>query len=64
MRPQAHTQTMMTTVYKIEANENLAIDSLNIIDTPGFGDSRGISADEEIKNQLSQLFLTPLTQCA
>ncbi|XP_054483588.1 uncharacterized protein LOC129117017 [Anoplopoma fimbria] len=54
---QAHSQTSEVTVYKIHHQEGFAIDcSLTIVDTPGFGDTRGIARDKEITEQLRNLF--------
>ncbi|XP_054452652.1 uncharacterized protein LOC129089279 [Anoplopoma fimbria] len=54
---QAHRQTSEVTVYKIHHQEGFAIDcSLTIVDTPGFGDTRGIARDKEITEQLRNLF--------
>ncbi|XP_075954603.1 uncharacterized protein LOC142956753 [Anarhichas minor] len=54
---QAHSQTSEVTVYKINHQEGFAIDySLTIVDTPGFGDTRGIERDRKITEQLRNLF--------
>ncbi|XP_068582212.1 uncharacterized protein [Cebidichthys violaceus] len=54
---QAHSQTSEVTVYKINHRKGFAIDySLTIVDTPGFGDTRGIARDREITEQLRNLF--------
>ncbi|KAK9538351.1 hypothetical protein VZT92_003526 [Zoarces viviparus] len=54
---QAHSQTSEVTVYKINHQKGFAIDcSLTIVDTPGFGDTRGIERDRAITEQLRNLF--------
>ncbi|KAM4551212.1 uncharacterized protein PAE49_015074 [Odontesthes bonariensis] len=60
-RSQAHSQTSEVTVYKINHQEGFRIDySLIIVDTPGFGDTRGIERDREITEQLRNLFSAQL----
>lgn len=54
---QAISQTEWITVYKIYPSEGSRLSyTLNIIDTPGFGDTRGIERDNAIVNQISHLF--------
>ncbi|XP_062413755.1 uncharacterized protein si:ch73-170d6.2 [Pungitius pungitius] len=56
-KSQAESQTSEVTVYTIHHNKDFAIDcSLTIVDTPGFGDTRGIERDREITEQLRNLF--------
>ncbi|XP_030257759.1 uncharacterized protein LOC115572086 [Sparus aurata] len=56
-KSQAESQTSDVTVYKINYQQGFKIDySLTIIDTPGFGDTRGIERDKEITEQLHNLF--------
>uniref|UniRef100_A0A3Q0RKB2 Septin-type G domain-containing protein n=1 Tax=Amphilophus citrinellus TaxID=61819 RepID=A0A3Q0RKB2_AMPCI len=58
---QAHSQTSEVTVYKIHHQEDFTIPfSLTIVDTPGFGDTRGIERDREIVEQLRRLFSAQL----
>ncbi|KAK0141649.1 hypothetical protein N1851_020696 [Merluccius polli] len=56
-KSQAHSQTSEVTVYKLNHRDDFQIDySLTIVDTPGFGDSRGIERDRMIISQLQNLF--------
>ncbi|XP_028283185.1 immune-associated nucleotide-binding protein 13-like isoform X2 [Parambassis ranga] len=57
---QAHSQTSEVTVYKINHQVGFTEPfSLTIIDTPGFGDTRGIDRDKLITEQLRNLFSDP-----
>ncbi|XP_037531029.1 uncharacterized protein si:ch73-170d6.2 [Nematolebias whitei] len=54
---QAHSQTSEVTVYKLYHQDGFLVPfSLTIVDTPGFGDTRGIERDGEIIEQLRSLF--------
>lgn len=54
---QAHSQTEWITVYKMYPTEGSRLKyTLNIIDTPGFGDTRGIERDASIVDQIHKLF--------
>ncbi|KAI4903637.1 hypothetical protein NFI96_009470 [Prochilodus magdalenae] len=54
-RDQTESQTSVVTVYEIVSEERLS--SLTIIDTPGYGDTRGIEKDMDIARNLHDLFL-------
>ncbi|KAL7841387.1 hypothetical protein SRHO_G00250780 [Serrasalmus rhombeus] len=54
-RAQTESQTSEVTVYEINSEEKRS--SLTIIDTPGYGDTRGIDKDTEIARNLHELFL-------
>jgi len=54
---QAHSQTDWITAYRLLVHEGSAVPFiLTIIDTPGFGDTRGIKRDERITKQLQAFF--------
>ncbi|XP_031694982.1 uncharacterized protein LOC116377481 [Anarrhichthys ocellatus] len=56
-RSQAESQTSEVTVYKINHQEGFKIPfSLTVVDTPGFGDTRGIGRDREITEQIRRIF--------
>nr|XP_022307143.1 uncharacterized protein LOC111113294 isoform X4 [Crassostrea virginica]XP_022307145.1 uncharacterized protein LOC111113294 isoform X4 [Crassostrea virginica]XP_022307146.1 uncharacterized protein LOC111113294 isoform X4 [Crassostrea virginica]XP_022307147.1 uncharacterized protein LOC111113294 isoform X4 [Crassostrea virginica]XP_022307148.1 uncharacterized protein LOC111113294 isoform X4 [Crassostrea virginica]XP_022307149.1 uncharacterized protein LOC111113294 isoform X4 [Crassostrea virg len=56
---QAVSQTEWITVYRIAPqNESRLNYTLNIIDTPGFGDTRGIQQDQRVIDQIRQLFMS------
>ncbi|KAI4883765.1 hypothetical protein NFI96_007833, partial [Prochilodus magdalenae] len=54
-RYQSESQTSEVTVYEIMSEERLS--SLTIIDTPGYGDTRGIEKDMDIARNLHEIFL-------
>ena len=54
---QAISQTQHITIYTIHHQDDFKIDyTLTIIDTPGFGDTRGIQKDKEIEQELRNIF--------
>ena len=54
---QAHSQTQMITSYTINPTQWSHLDfRLTIIDTPGFGDTRGIARDKAIVDQIRDYF--------
>jgi hypothetical protein len=57
MRNQAVSQTDHVTAYTFAYQSEFPIpNTVTIIDTPGFGDTRGIQRDQETVNQLDRLF--------
>ncbi|XP_062407829.1 uncharacterized protein LOC134099104 [Sardina pilchardus] len=56
---QAHSQTSEVIVYKINHQEGFKIPfSLTVVDTPGFGDTRGVTRDKQITEQIRRLFIS------
>ena len=54
---QAHSQTQHITIYTLHHMDGMAVDfTLTIVDTPGFGDTRGIAKDKHIEQQLRGIF--------
>ena len=54
---QAHSQTSMISAYTIYPQEGSPIDfAITIIDTPGFGDTRGMKQDKYITQQIQAFF--------
>lgn len=59
-KSQAHSQTSEVTAYEIHFQEGFRIPySLTIIDTPGFGDTRGIEQDKKITQNIREFFSKP-----
>ena len=60
---QAHSQTSWITAYTIHHQKGFKVDyTLTIVDTPGFGDTRGIGRDNEITKQVHSFFTAPGNQ--
>ncbi|XP_051899559.1 uncharacterized protein LOC127585884 [Pristis pectinata] len=59
-KSQAESQTSSITAYQLHHQERFKIDySLTVIDTPGFGDTRGISRDQQITDHIREFFTSP-----
>ncbi|XP_039374464.1 uncharacterized protein LOC120394283 [Mauremys reevesii] len=59
-RSQAQSQTSEVTTYEVNCKEGFKVPySLTIIDTPGFGDTRGIEHDIKLTEQIRTFFSTP-----
>ncbi|CAK6984641.1 uncharacterized protein LOC108882446, partial [Scomber scombrus] len=60
-KSQVHSQTSEVTAYKINHQRGFKIKHcLTIVDTPGFGDTRGIQGDRMIMEQIRNLFTAKL----
>ncbi|XP_075034338.1 uncharacterized protein LOC142095288 [Mixophyes fleayi] len=56
-KSQAHSQTSVVTAYKMNHESGYQIPySLTLIDTPGFGDTRGIAQDKKITGDIRTFF--------
>ena len=54
---QAHSQTQSITAYTLYWEEGSPIDyTLTVLDTPGFGDTRGLQRDKEITDHIRDFF--------
>lgn len=59
-KSQAESQTSAITAYNINHMDGFQVPySLTIVDTPGFGDTRGISHDQKITKQIHEFFSQP-----
>ncbi|KAL1279163.1 hypothetical protein QQF64_025836 [Cirrhinus molitorella] len=59
-KSQAESQTSEITAYQINHMNGFRVPySLTIVDTPGFGDTRGISHDQKITKQIQEFFSAP-----
>ncbi|XP_063814161.1 uncharacterized protein LOC135054769 [Pseudophryne corroboree] len=56
-KSQAHSQTSLVTAYKMNHESGYQIPySLTVIDTPGFGDTRGIEQDKKVTEDIHAFF--------
>ena len=54
---QTESKTQCITIYKLHHQEGMAVGyTVTIIDTPGFGDTRGVGRVREIENEIHSLF--------
>lgn len=59
-RPETDSQTSEVSVYEVFGFEGVTVPySLTIIDTPGYGDTRGIKYDDIVTKKLQDLFCSP-----
>ncbi|KAJ0039392.1 hypothetical protein NL108_017190 [Boleophthalmus pectinirostris] len=59
-KPQSESQTSAVSVYNIYGFEGETVPySLSIIDTPGYGDTRGLEHDDMVTKKLKDLFCIP-----
>ena len=54
---QTESQTQWITIYRLRYQQGMAVNyDITLIDTPGFGDTRGIDRDKGIENEIHALF--------
>ena len=53
---QEHSQTSEVTIYNLLPPKNRNLPPLKIVDTPGFGDTKGLEEDERIFEKISNIF--------
>ncbi|XP_051781789.1 LOW QUALITY PROTEIN: uncharacterized protein LOC114641179 [Erpetoichthys calabaricus] len=59
-RSQAESQTSAVTVYEMNYQDCFKVPySFTVVDTPGFGDARGIDQDKQITEQIRECFSSP-----
>lgn len=64
LKSQAESQTSHVTAYKINYQDGFQVPySVTIVDTPGFGDTRGIERDRAITEQIRRLFTSAKGVC-
>ncbi|CAG0901961.1 unnamed protein product [Darwinula stevensoni] len=57
VEPQSQSQTKWITAYTLPYRKGFILPhTLTVIDTPGFGDTEGIQADENLTNQIREFF--------
>ena len=57
-RNQAHSQTSSVTAYTIHHQEGMTVPySVTLIDTPGYGDTRGVGKDKEITDMIHRFLM-------
>ena len=56
-KDQTVSKTQYVTIYRLHHQKGMAVDySITIVDTPGFGDTRGVSGDKKIEEEIHRLF--------
>ncbi|CAL8277462.1 unnamed protein product [Lota lota] len=64
LKSQAESQTSHVTAYKVNYQDGFQVPySLTLVDTPGFGDTRGIERDRAITEQIRRLFTSAEGVC-
>ncbi|XP_030218509.1 uncharacterized protein LOC115548195 [Gadus morhua] len=64
LKSQAESQTSHVSAYKINYQDGFQVPySLTLVDTPGFGDTRGIERDRAITEQIRRLFTSVKGVC-
>ncbi|XP_039591971.1 uncharacterized protein LOC120515227 isoform X2 [Polypterus senegalus] len=59
-RSQAESQTSAVTAYEMNYQDYFNVPySISVVDTPGFGDTRGIDWDKQITEQIRECFVSP-----
>ena len=59
-RSQAHSQTDVITTYDLYRAKGSRLEySLTVVDTPGFGDTKGVEKDNKIREQIRNYFKSP-----
>nr|XP_006003646.1 PREDICTED: uncharacterized protein LOC102360679 [Latimeria chalumnae] len=59
-KPQTESQTPTVTVYELYHQDGFQVPySITVIDTPGFGNTRGLERDQEIMTEIEDVFKSP-----